>query len=230
MTNIYTVLSRSTLKVFNDHNDIVSTAFILSFPVENKENTTRPFLIVNEDVLSMYKNLHIEMNFQKENVSNTKNIYFSKDSVSSFKIEELNVYALPLANVLNEINKDNSLLELSGITTKLIPENDVLSSMDGINEFTWFAFNDKLNQIVCYQDKNITLLDQEFNVYFQSSKANFGAPVFIVNTGSFAVDNKIKIGTRLLFMGYFNKTIDGYTKLNSSKVLAEKIKQKFNFS
>ncbi len=230
MTNIYTVLSRSTLKVFNDHNDIVSTAFILSFPVENKENTTRPFLIVNEDVLSMHKNLHIEMNFQKENVSNIENIYFSKDSVSSFKIEELNVYALPLANVLNEINKDNSLLELSGITTKLIPENDVLSSMDGVNEFTWFAFNDKLNQIACYQDKNITLLDQEFNVYFQSSKANFGAPVFIVNTGSFTVDNKIKIGTRLLFMGYFDKTIDGYTKLNSSKVLAEKIKQKFNFS
>lgn len=230
MENIYESISNSTIEVYNQEGNVVSYAFVLNFSVKNDEKTIRPFLITNKQSLLENDLLYILLDSKSNDVVKKHRINFSKDLIADFEIEGTDTLALPLAQTINDLEKSQIQISLNGLPDILIPSKETFKSLEKISEFTWFSFDETLQQKICNKQNNITLLKDNTHVYFTSHKKFDGAPVFLINFGTFFENNSFSVGTRILFMGCFiSNTKNGYSKMILSDQLANGIKRKFNF-
>lgn len=229
MTNIFKLISDSTLEVINTNGDLVGYSFVINFVNEEKNNSVRPFLIVNKEILESNELLSVSF----DSINNGKNekhrINFSKDFIANFEIEGSGIVALPLAQTLNGLSKKGVTIQLNGFPDSLIPDDKGMHSLNEVNEFTWFSYDNVLKTMICNQGKNVTLIGDKFDTYIKTKQDCNGAPAFIVNIGAFAVDNSINVGTRILFYGYFGPSVNGYSKVFSAIELSRSIKKKFDF-
>lgn len=229
MTEFYKMISNSTIEILNSSKNIVSYGFILYFADKNEKDTIRPFLVVDSKVVNDFSPLFIKLESINNGEKGTHTISFTRDIAGNFKINNCDFLAIPLAQVLNDLNQKNIQVNLNGLPDSLIPDEKTIGSLNEINQFTWFSFDSALKLKICHQDNNVTLLDNSLNLYFNSNQAVIGAPVFIVNIGAFSSSSGINLGTRVIFAGCFENINGQYAKLFSSVDLARGIKEKFNF-
>lgn len=229
MNNVFENISKGTYEIYNEINALVGYAFVINFVDKIKEDSIRPFLIVNKEILTNNESLYVLFDSTNNDKKEKHRVNFSKELIPNFEIEGTDSLALPLAQTLNELNANKITIELNGLPDSLIPNDETINSLNQINEFTWFSFDEYLKQKVCHQQKNMTLLNNNFETYFKTTESYIGSPIFIVNVGAFASGNSWNVGTRILLCGYFNSQNNGYLKLQSIKKLAESIKKKFNF-
>lgn len=231
MTNIFKMISNSTLEVFDSSNNIVSYAFVLNFSDKKEKDIVRPFLIINRAILEKYESLYILFDSENNGKNEKHRISFSKEIISPFEIEQGNVLAFPLAQILNQLSDKKIFIELNGLPDFLIPNNEIFNSLNEINEFTWFGFDEELKKKICYQQNNLTILDDAFELYFNNNEGkNFvGAPAFIINLGIYQTEKGINLGNQILLLGYFEETQGKFSKLSSVRDLADNIKKKYKF-
>lgn len=230
MMNIFKTLSNSTLEVFDNSNNIVSYAFVINFSDKKKKDIVRPFLIINKTILEQYQSLYILFDSKNNGKSEKHSISFSSEIILPFELEQSNVLAFPLAQIINQLSQENIFIELNGIPDSLIPNNETFNSLKEINEFTWFGFDNTLKKKICYQQKNLTILDDSFDLYFNKHSENFvGAPAFIINLGIYQTEKGMNLGNQILLLGYFEEAKEKFYKLSNIRNLVESIKRKYQF-
>lgn len=229
MTEIFKVIANSTLEVFDANNNIVSYAFVLTFANKKDKDTIRPFLIVNKSVVEKYDFLYVKFNATDNTEIKEHRISFSKNLIPIFQLNNCDILALPLAQTLNELDKNKIQIKLNDFPADLIPDQKKIAELNEVNLFTWFSFDKTINSKICHQNNNVTLLDNDLNLFFKSDEAVIGAPVFIINVGAFSSNDGVCFGTRVNFMGCFEYISGQYAKLRSGIDLVKGIKEKFHF-
>lgn len=229
MTEIFKVIANSTLEVFDTNDNIVSYAFVLTFANKEDKDAIRPFLIVNKSVVEKHDFLYVKFPTIENAEVKEHRISFSQNLIPIFQLNNCDILALPLAQTINELDKNKIQIKLNGFPADLIPDEKKISELNEVELFTWFSFDKSINSKICHQNNNVTLLDNSINLFFKSDEAVTGAPVFIINVGAFSSNDGVCFGTRVTFMGCFENINGKYAKLRSGMDLAKGIKEKFNF-
>jgi len=211
---LYTTFPISVTK--NDGSTVMGTAFFYSVPLPGKQEITVPFLMTNYHVLSNAASGYILLvgNKAGQPDNNQKlRVDFAADilGVQNYS-EELDLAAIPIGGVLNQLQQKNTPAFFKTIQPTLIPREDVVKELLAIEEVTFVGYPSGI-----YDDVNLTPLIRkgitatpiwndfkgkpifviDAGVYPGSS----GSPVFIYNQGSYATSQGITVGKRVYFLG-----------------------------
>lgn len=190
------------------------TAFIFSYQQEEKQFL---FLVTNKHViqnatngrffftLSDGQNPQIGQRFDIE-INQFEQHWFGHPN------PEIDVAIMPLAPVLQQIEKMGKSVFYRAITHTLIPSPEQMNELDAIEEVVFIGypngiFDSKNLMPVVRRGTTATHLqiDYEGKPLFLIDAAVFpgssGSPVLIANTGGYASKNGFTVGTRVLFLG-----------------------------
>lgn len=223
LNNIGTQLLFTTVPIWVEKNagsQVSGTGFIYTVPVPDKENVTVPFLITNLHVVRDAKRGLIEMVERKNQEPNRdKKVRAEIDGASLQKFMDAanDLAAIPIAPIINQFEASNHPVFFRTISPELIPDKEVVEKLGAIEEVTFIGYPsgiyDEHNAAPLirrgitaspvwndFQGKPMFIIDA--GVFPGSS----GSPVFIYNQGSFATDQGITVGTRILFIGIISET------------------------
>lgn len=236
--DISTQLLYTTVPIYSKRSDgKVSSGTGFIFSVQETTESSIPLLITNYHVLEKaemgFVELHIGNNGQPTN--KTMRIQFDKSIISSNKLGDLDLIAVPMAATLNSLISQNIDVFFRSVDTNMIPTNAQFEDFSAIEDVTFIGYPSGL-----YDDTNKVPLirqgitstpiwnnfkgEEVFLIDAGVFPGSSGSPVFIYNQGSYLTRNGIVVGNRLIFLGVISETMlrnseSGKSYLNLGKVI-----------
>jgi trypsin-like peptidase len=198
-----------------------ATAFVYNVPIPSKPDQSVPLLITNHHVVQGAKRAlveFVESDGGKPVRERRVRVEFDQKMTAQYVNAELDVAAIPLGPVLNQLQEAGKPAFFRSITPEIIPTAEVLAKLAAVEEILFIGYPSGLrdetnsNPLVRrgitatpvwndFQGRPSFLVDA--GVFPGSS----GSPVFILNQGSYATAEGISIGNRLLFLGMICQSI-----------------------
>lgn len=237
INDLSTQLLYTTVPIFGikgDGSQVSGTGFI--FSVFDKEDSSKsiPLLITNYHVMEGIINGFIEFSLSENSMPiKGKSIRVNFDgNVLKNKLGRLDLIAIPLAEALNNLRKNNIEVFYRTISKDMIPTTNQAEELSALEQITFIGYPSGL-----YDSYNKTSLIRQgitatpiwndfkgepiFLIDAGVFPGSSGSPVFIYNQGSYATKDGIIIGSRLLFVGIISETIlrQGTTYLDLGRVI-----------
>jgi hypothetical protein len=197
------------------------TGFIYNHPVDIEKNSYIPLLMTNYHVIKDAKKIFTEFVRREDGKPLIGNKIRIELNAKLFKENHDSINDLaahPIAPIVNSLTKANFNVFYRSIDTKLIPTDEVINKLSAIEEILFIGYPSGL-----YDQKNsypivrkgITATPiwnnfdgkQKFLIDAGVYPGSSGSPVFIYNQGSYATEEGITIGTRLIFLGILSESI-----------------------
>ena len=134
------------------------------------------------------------------------------------KLGALDLIAIPLADALNNLSKNNINVFYRTISKEIIPTTSQIEELSALEQITFIGYPSGL-----YDNYNKTSLIRQgitatpiwndfkgepiFLIDAGVFPGSSGIPVFIYNQGSYPTHYGISIGSRILFVGVLSETI-----------------------
>lgn len=240
INDLSTQLMYTTTPIFGmkvDGSQVSGTGFIFSIFEDNDKSKSIPVLITNYHVLENVVNGFIELSLGENNMPvKGKSIRISFDSsVVKNRLGGLDLIAIPLAETLNSLEKNNINVFYRTISNDIIPNESKVEELAALEQVTFIGYPSGL-----YDNHNKTSIIRQgitatpiwndfkgepiFLIDAGVFPGSSGSPVFIYNQGSYATKDGISIGNRILFVGIVSETIlrEGSTYLNLGRVINSK--------
>lgn len=227
--DISTQLLYTTVPIYakcSDGSFSSGTGFI--FSVCETENSTIPLLITNYHVLENAVAGFVELHVGENDLptKQTVRVQFDRSIISSNKLGDLDLIAIPMAAVLNDLQNSNRPVFLRSVDNTLIPSDEQYNDFSAIENITFIGYPsglyDDTNKVPIirqgitatpiwnnFKGEEVFLIDA--GVFHGSS----GSPVFIYNQGAYPTKDGITVGNRLHFLGVISQTM--LTDTNSGK-------------
>lgn len=199
---------------------VSGTGFIFSIPDKDDSNIFAPFLVTNYHVLDGVKRGIIEFAGQETGLpmkGRKVRVEFEGSSILSSKLNGLDLVAIPIAATLDNLNKRNTPVFFRSVTPEIVPTKKQIDSLAAIEEVTFIGYPSGL-----YDSFNVSPIvrrgitatpvwndfkgEASFLIDAGVFPGSSGSPVFIYNQGSYATDNGITIGTRVMFLGILSES------------------------
>lgn len=221
INDISTQLLYTTVPIYAQKPDNISsygTGFI--FSLQETETASIPFVITNyhvlENAIAGFAELHISENGIPTN--QTIKIQFDKSIINRNKLGNLDLIAIPIAGILNNLQSKNISVFFRSVNQSMIPTFEQQNDLSAIEDITFIGYPSGL-----YDDKNkLSIIRQGITATpiwndFKGEEiflidagvfpGSSGSPVFIYNQGSYATKNCVVVGNRLLFVGVISQTM-----------------------
>ncbi|MDB9873657.1 serine protease [Flavobacteriaceae bacterium] len=221
-SNISTQLLYTTVPIWVIKEEGVQstgTAFFYNHPVEENKNQSIPLLITNKHVIEGGTKIVVEfVTKQNGNPDSNSKIKVELDYRQFHYNAEDDIAAIPIGSIINQLSQSGKNVYFKSIDSSIIPSKEILSKLTAIEDVLFIGYPSGLYDSHNFSPivrKGITATPiwNNFNnqgkflidagVYPGSS----GSPVFIYNQGSYASENGIVVGTRLLFLGILTESI-----------------------
>lgn len=221
INDLSTQLMYTTTPIFgrkSDGTQVSGTGFI--FSIFEEDNKSIPVLITNYHVLENVVDGFIEMALGENGVpvkGKSIRINFDRNVIKN-KLGDLDLIAIPLAETLNNLQKNNINVFYRTIGNDIIPTESQLNELAALEQITFIGYPSGL-----YDDYNKTSIIRQgitatpiwnnfkgepiFLIDAGVFPGSSGSPVFIYNQGSYATKDGITIGNRILFVGIISETI-----------------------
>lgn len=237
INDLSTQLLYTTVPIFgikSDGSQVSGTGFI--FSIFDKDDTSKsiPLLITNYHVMEGIIDGFIEFSLAENNMpikGKSIRINFDGDVLKN-KLGSLDLIAIPLADALNNLSKNNINVFYRTISKEMIPTTSQVEELSALEQIIFIGYPSGL-----YDNYNKTSLIRQgitatpiwndfkgepiFLIDAGVFPGSSGSPVFIYNQGSYPTKNGISIGSRLLFVGIISETIlrQGTTYLDLGRVI-----------
>lgn len=221
--NIGTQLLFTTVPLWVENKDgskSTGTAFFYT-EKSKKEGATIPFLVTNNHVIKNAKRILIELIEGNDGVPNNKlkqRVEIQGEQFQHFFDEENDLACMPFAPILNQFANANKHIFFRTIEPDMVPTEKMVNDLGAIEEVTFIGYPSGI-----YDHENSSPLVRKgitssplWNDFKGEScflidagvfPGSSGSPVFIYNQGSYATNQGITVGTRLLFIGIISETM-----------------------
>ena len=196
------------------------TAFVYNFQVAEQEGQAIPLLITNYHVVADAKRALIELVERNESRPKESRIRaeMSAELVTSFIDRELDLSAIPLGPLLNQLETSHQPIFFRSFGPELIPSPEVLNDLAALEEVVFIGYPSGLRD----QKSGMPIIRRgitaspvwndfdntpSFLVDAGVFPGSSGSPVFILNQGSYATKDGISLGNRLLFLGVITESM-----------------------
>ncbi|CEN21233.1 S1 family peptidase [Paraclostridium sordellii] len=237
INDLSTQLLYTTVPIFGEKSDgsqVSGSGFIFSIFDKTDPSKSIPLLITNHHVIDGIVNGFIEFCLSENNMPiKGRSIRVNFDgNVLKNKLGSLDLIAIPLADVLNNLKNNNINVFYRTISKDIIPTKSQIDELSALEQVTFIGYpsgiydNFNTTSIIRqgitatpiwnnFKGEPIFLIDA--GVFPGSS----GSPVFIYNQGSYPTKDGISIGSRILFVGVISETIlrQGSTYLDLGRVI-----------
>lgn len=223
LDNLGTQLLFTTVNLWVENVDgskSTGTGFI--YTVESKrEGSTIPFLVTNNHVTKNAARVlveFIEAKNEKPNREEKLRVEIDGSQFKNYVKQESDLSILPIAPILNQFQNAGKQVFYRTIDPNMVPEKKVIDELGAIEEVTFIGYPSGI-----YDHKNSSPLVRKgitsspiwndfkgercFLIDAGVFPGSSGSPVFIYNQGSYATNNGITVGTRLLFIGIISETM-----------------------
>jgi V8-like Glu-specific endopeptidase len=221
INDISTQLMYTTVPIYvkyKSNNFGSGTGFIFSVPANNNE--TIPLLITNYHVVENMQEGCIELHISEKNLptNNTIKVNFSEEIINQNKLGNLDLVAIPIASVLNELQSKNINVFYRTIGKEIIPNQEQINELAAIEDITFVGYPnglyDNVNKMSIVR-RGITATpiwnnfkgEDAFLIDAGVFPGSSGSPVFIYNRGTYPTNNGVVVGNRLMFVGVISSTI-----------------------
>jgi len=221
--NLGTQLLFTTVPLWVENRDgskSTGTAFFYTAK-SKKEGSTIPFLVTNNHVIKNAKRILIELIEGKDGVPDNKlkqRVEIQGEQFQQFIDEKNDLACMPFAPILNQFSNANKHIFFRTIEPDMVPSEKVINGLGAIEEVTFIGYPSGI-----YDHENSSPLVRKgitssplWNDFKGEScflidagvfPGSSGSPVFIYNQGSYATNQGITVGTRLLFIGIISETM-----------------------
>lgn len=223
LENLGTQLLFTTVHLWVENTDgskNTGTGFI--YTVDSKrEGSTIPFLVTNNHVTKNAARVLVEFIEAKNEKPNREGKIRVEIDGTQFKLfvkAGSDLVILPIAPIINQFQTVGKQIFYRTIAPNMVPEKKVIDELGAIEEVTFIGYPSGI-----YDHKNSAPLVRKgitssplwndfkgercFLIDAGVFPGSSGSPVFIYNQGSYATNDGITIGTRLLFIGIISETI-----------------------
>lgn len=220
INDISTQLIYTTVPIYTQNQDLVSSGTGFIFSMIESDISSIPFLVTNYHVLENMENGYFELHIAKNNkpTNETIRIQFNRNILLNNKLENLDLVAIPIAGMLDELNSKGINLFYRTIDQNIIPNSEQVRNLSSMEQITFIGYPngiyDTVNKIpVLRQGITATPIwnefqgKKEFLIDAGVFPGSSGSPVFIYNSGSYPTNDGIVIGNRLLFVGIVTQTL-----------------------
>jgi hypothetical protein len=205
---------KSTLRVESDtpEGTSVGTAFWFCFVMEGGEDIV-PLLVTNKHVVNGATEVRLRLNITDSANPEIKfyNLTIS-EGANAFIMhpdDNVDICILPIAGLLNEMEKSGISPELFFFTDRQMRGNNYITPvedvyMTGYPNGLWDSVNNRpvtRKGITASSPMENWKGKPEFLIDMACFGGSSGSPVYIMNQGSYATNNGIAMGERLIFLG-----------------------------
>jgi hypothetical protein len=196
------------------------TAFVYNFPVAGQEGQFIPLLITNYHVVAGAKRALIELvERDGEKPKETRiRAEMGGDLVLKFVDSKLDLAAVPLGPLLNQLESSQKPVFFRSFGPELIPTPEALNDLAAMEEVVFIGYpsglrDQKSGMPIIRRGITASPLWNDFDntpsflVDAGVFPGSSGSPVFILNQGSYATRNGVAIGSRLLFLGVITESM-----------------------
>ena len=224
--------------------NVSGTGFIFNYKTED-DKITVPLLITNYHVLEHVEKGIIEFSLRENDLpakGKGIRIDFDNSTVNNYKLDDLDIVAIPIAGVLRNLEHSGKQVFYVTISQDIIPNKIQIDELAAIEDITFIGYPSGI-----YDNYNVSSIirrgitatpiwndfkgERAFLIDAGVFPGSSGSPVFILNQGSYPTINGITIGSRVLFVGILTETIIrndktflGLGKVINSFVFYEKLK------
>jgi V8-like Glu-specific endopeptidase len=246
--SISTQLLYSTVPIWGEKDtgeQVSGTGFFFSFKKDN--NLTIPLLVTNYHVLKDVVRGIFEFVGRKNDLPSKNKIRVEFDSsvINRNKNETLDLIAIPIASIINELEQNGKQIFFRSITPEILPSQNQIENLAAIEEITFIGYPSGI-----YDSYNVSPIvrrgitatpvwnnfkgDPSFLIDAGVYPGSSGSPVFLFNQGSYSTNDGITIGSRLLFLGVISESFVrsssqesflGLGKVINSKATLDYLKQ-----
>ena len=191
--------------VRKDNSQISGTGFIFSFQDDKNPNKNVPLLITNYHVLEDVVKGIIMFAVQENGLpikGKSIRVEFDNSIIVNSKLDLLDLVAIPIGSVLNELVGKNINVFFKSITQDIIPNHDQIDKLAAIEDVTFIGYPSGL-----FDSYNVSSIIRRGITATPIWNDYNGSPVFIYNQGSYATSNGIAIGSRIFFVGVLTESI-----------------------
>ncbi len=218
--SISTQLLYSTVPIWGEKENgeqVSGTGFFFSFTTE--KNFTIPLLVTNYHVLKDVTRGIFEF-AGRENDMPTKDkvrIEFDSSVINRNKNETIDLVAIPIASVINEMEQKGKPIFFRSITPDIVPSEEQINNLAAIEEVTFIGYPSGI-----YDSYNVSPIvrrgitatpvwnnfkgDPSFLIDAGVYPGSSGSPVFLFNQGSYSTNDGVTIGSRLMFLGVISES------------------------
>nr|WP_261766355.1 serine protease [Pantoea agglomerans] len=213
MVSTSRLVNRSTCRIVCDDGRSIGTGFFFAFQKPGSSGVNCPILVTNKHVIQGASEAAIRINVSEESKGRSGSIDIKiPDAGKRFIMhpdENVDLCALSIVDILKEFDDRGVSPEifffvdenLQGVD-KITPIEDVL--MTGYPNGLWDEVNNRpiTRKGITASDVNLKWNGkEEFMIDMACFGGSSGSPVFILNEGSYVVDDGIKVGTRFILLG-----------------------------
>lgn len=221
IADISTQLIYTTVPIFSkkDNNTVsTGTGFLLS--IKESPTASIPLLITNYHVLENSLGGFFEFHLGENGLPSGKSlrIHFDKLLIEENKLGNLDLVAIPLAAVLDNLQSKKVELFYRSVSPDLIPPKQQIDNLSALEEIIFIGYpsgiQDNVNKLSIIR-RGITATPiwnkynglDEFLIDAGVYPGSSGSPVFIYNHGSYTTGNTLNVGSRLFFVGVISQTM-----------------------
>lgn len=196
------------------------TAFIYNVPVANQPGQLIPLLVTNRHVVEGARNGLIELVERDGDAPRQTRLRAAMpaEMILKYTDEELDLVAVPLGPLLNQLETEKKPVFFRSIGPELIPNADAVSELAALEEIVFVGYPSGLRDrhsgmpiirrgitaTPVWNDlDNTPMFLIDAGVFPGSS----GSPVFILNQGAYATKGGLTVGNRLLFLGVITQSM-----------------------
>lgn len=213
MTSPSRIVHKTTCRIVCDNGRSIGTGFLFAFAHPQKENVYCPLLVTNKHVIRGAKSAVVRFNISRKDDPSLSFHDLNIDSVEHSFImhpeENVDLCVLPLIGFTSDLERRGFILDVAFFfdsnligVEKLTPVEEVY--MTGYPNGLWDEKNNKP-----ITRKGITASDvntdwngsEEFMIDMACFGGSSGSPVYIMNEGSYVVENGLAVGTRFILIG-----------------------------
>lgn len=213
------MITYSTVMIKCDYSDGSSgsgTGFIINLCQNKEENTCIPVIVTNNHVVA--NSVKTVFEFCKAdsdgNPIDTEPFRFTYvgNSWIHHPDEAVDLCCLLLAEALNKIADTDNRVFYIPLETNLIPNDDVLKKLSAMENVVMVGYpiglSDQYNHkpiirrgITATHLKNNYQGNRHFLVDMACFPGSSGSPIFILNEGTYRIQNDVYVGSRILLVG-----------------------------
>lgn len=217
--SISEMITYSTVMIncqYSDGSSGSGTGFIINFCQNKEENTCIPVIVTNNHVVE--NSVKTVFEFCKAdsdgNPIDTEPFRFTYvgNSWIHHPDESVDLCCLLLAEALNKIAGTDNRVFYIPLETNLIPNDDVLKKLSAMEDVVMVGYpiglSDQYNHkpiirrgITATHLKNNYQGNRHFLVDMACFPGSSGSPIFILNEGTYRIQNDVYVGSRILLVG-----------------------------